>query len=134
MAKKIALLTILLTLVSMPSLAADQWLCIGEKMSTIFMNDQLEFESMALDSDEKFVVSEDGLKFLGNDEYHFNAEDCALESDGDLACASNLTRLGFFHMTTFAGVAVFYRYQIIFLELFNAYHTQVMGRCSKISD
>ncbi len=131
--KAVAAATTLL-LISIPAVAADQWLCIGEKMSTIFMNDQLEFESMAFDSDEKFVVSEDGLKFLGNDEYHFNAEDCALESDGDLACASNLTRLGFFKMTAFAGVAIFYRYQIVFTGLFSAHHTQVMGRCSEIDD
>lgn len=125
-------LLLFLTLVSMPSLAADQWLCIREKMSTIFMNEQLEFESVALDSDEKFVVSEDGLQFLGNDEYHFNAEECGLKPDGDIACNSNLTRKGFFKMTSFAGTAIFYRYQIVFLDLLNAHHTQVMGRCSEL--
>lgn len=125
-------LLLFLTLVSMPSSAADQWLCIGEKMSTIFMNEKLEFESVALDSHEKFVVSEDGLKFLENDEYHFNAENCGPKPDGDIACKSNLTRKGFFNMTSAFGTAIFYRYQIVFFDLFNAHHIQVMGRCSKL--
>ena len=128
---KVIVAAVTLSLISIPAYA-ESWLCIGEKMSTIFMNDQLEFESMAFDSDEKFVVSEDGLKFLGNDQYHFNTENCGLKPDGDITCNSNLTRKGFFNMTSFAGTAIFYRYQIVFTGAFDAQHTQVMGRCSKL--
>ncbi len=129
--KATILIAILLTF-SMPSLAADQWLCTEKKMTTIFVDEKGEYGAIAADSGEQFTVSEDGLKFIGSDEYHFNAEDCATDSDESIRCESKLRRQGFVQVTVFLDSAMFYRYQMVFTGVLVAHHMQTIGPCTKI--
>ena len=122
-----------LSMLSMPSLAADQWLCTAEKMTTITRETKGEMTAFAADSDANFVVSKDGLKWVGADDYHFSAKECTADADGGIDCNSSLRRKGFMNMTVFKKLAVFYYYQIVFTESFFGplHHVSHAGNCEK---
>ena len=126
-------LIMILSMLSMPSLAADQWLCTVEKRTTIVDKGKGKVEAWASDSDMQFVVSKEGLKWVGADDYHFSAEECTAASDGGIDCDSNLVRKGFMNMAVFMSLASFYFHQIVFLDLsFVPYYVGELGYCEKL--
>ena len=89
-------LLLLLLLFSMPSLAANQWLCIGEYGSKAPVNGSEVLEHSSFTNSNKFLVSEDGLKHFGEDYYLFDK--CTLDEGVPRRCESSMGDLGIFHM------------------------------------
>jgi len=66
---KRAALVALLFVFSMPTLAADQWLCIGEQGAKVKTSETQVFGSESFRNENKFLVSKDGVKNFGSDKY-----------------------------------------------------------------
>jgi hypothetical protein len=101
-------------------------------MTTIVAKGKGEVEAFASDSDMQFVVSKDGLTWVGADESRFSAEECTADSDGGIRCDSNLVRNGFMKMTVFKSVASFYYHQIVFLDGFLPHYIGEFGYCEEL--
>ena len=55
----------LFLLVPMTSLAADPWLCIGEKGASVTTNDYSVVGSESFRNEDKWLINEKGLQFFG---------------------------------------------------------------------
>lgn len=121
---------IILFLLSTSAIAADQWLCIGDATATLAapMKEEINapFKAKAFTDSQKFIVSAEGLKRVGEDDYWM--QPCVSPKQGFVQCVNERRELGWFNKNennTFLMHEIAVRGDE-FMYIFTA------GRCSKL--
>jgi len=95
---------IILFLLSTSAIAADQWLCIGDATATLAapMKEEINapFKAEAFTDSQKFIVSAEGLKRVGEDDYWMQT--CDVYEGGFVKCFNKREsfEFGWFNMRT----------------------------------
>lgn len=123
-------LVAILSLISLPALA-DTWLCIAEKAADVKSKEGVVLASNGYTSEQKFLVSEKGLKNFASEHYRLNS--CHLVEGRPTMCTDSDGR--------WAGTFIMDRYNLFLLTGINmSMGTDevdslfvMKGKCSKIS-